>query len=285
MKIGVIGRGFVGGSVEKFLKEKAYHEVLSYDLKDGTDMNIAYERIVKECDVIYVCVPTPMDSEGECYTGIVRKTANVLNFYAEFHDKRPIILLKSTMTPGTTEDISQDNKNCVFVTNPEFLTERNAYEDFKNSKYHVFGTEDEESKELLRYMHKVLWPDSKSIFVSSTEAELIKYITNTYFSVKVTFANHIYQLCQAMGIDYGHFIKSAIEADPRIEKTHWQVPGPDGLLGFGGSCFPKDLNGMINLFNKNEVDCGLLEHIWEYNCNIRQEKEWENLKGRAVLSE
>ena len=127
-----------------------------------------------------------------------------------------------------------------------------------------------------------MWADCECIFVSNTEAELIKYLTNTYFSVKVSFANHIYQLASSLGVDYDAFIQSAIKSDPRIEPTHWQVPGPDGKLGFGGKCFPKDLNGMMSLFEEQGLECPLLKAAWHYNLHIRSDKDWERIYGASL---
>jgi len=286
MNVGVIGRGFVGGSIEKFLKTRSKYSVKSYDLKDDTDMNNAYSNIVKRSDLIYVCVPTPMDYQGNCYTDIVRGCVQLLNFYADAHKKRPVVLLKSTMVPKTTESFKKEFKNLIFVTNPEFLTERTAYDDLCNSKFHVIGIDDSETetKKLLLGYHNSMWPNSKSIFVTNTQAEMIKYLTNTYFSVKVSFANHIYQLCQAMGMDYKTFIDAAIQSDPRLGELHWNVPGPDGLMGFGGKCFPKDFNGMIKLFDENNVNCEILKMIWKYNVDVRGENDWQKIEG-AVCQE
>lgn len=278
MKIGIIGRGFVGGSIEKLLVDKSEHHVEAFDVNDG-ELNEGYERVVKDADLLYVAVPTPMDGDGKCYTGILEESLRLVDDIA---DCGQIVMIKSTMVPGTSERLKSNYKNIVIVTNPEFLTERNAYEDLCRAKQHVLGGVPEESKEMIRNYHESLWGDCKCIFVSNTEAELIKYLINTYLSVKVSFANHIYQLANSLGVDYSTFIESAIESDSRIETTHWQVPGPDGRLGFGGKCFPKDLNGMISLFNEHGLECPLLKAAWDYNLLVRNDKDWERIYGATL---
>ncbi|MHA2403643.1 MAG: hypothetical protein ACXADH_11680 [Candidatus Kariarchaeaceae archaeon] len=282
MKIGVIGRGFVGGSIEKLINSKSGYEVLSYDLKDDADMNIRFDRIVRECDFIYLCVPTPMDSDGECYTGIVRSCLKLLSYYSEKRKRETVVLIKSTMVPSTSDSLIKDFPDLCIITNPEFLTERRAYQDLCESKQHVLGVPsfiDANVYQSLRKFHTEIWPDARLVFVSNIEAELIKYMTNSYYSFKVVFANHIYQLCQRIGVNYGGFIESAKLADPRLGPTHWSVPGPDGSLGFGGKCFPKDFNGMIKLFEKNGVDCEVLQRAWDYNVSIREDHDWNRIEG------
>lgn len=282
MKIGVIGRGFVGGSLEKLINSTSGYKVIPYDVKDNTDMNIRYDRIIRECDFIYLCVPTPMDSEGKCHTGIVRSSLELLSYYAKKRKKNPLILIKSTMAPSTSDDLIRDFPDVTIVTNPEFLTERNAYNDLCNAQQHVLGVPSfilAKDLNVLTKFHKSVWPNAELIFVSNIEAELIKYTTNSYYSFKVVFANHIYQLCQSLGVEYSNFIEAAKDADPRLGPTHWSVPGPDGSLGFGGKCFPKDFNGMIKLMEQYGIDCDVLQKAWDYNTKIREDHDWNRIEG------
>lgn len=287
--IGIIGRGFVGSAVEKLLKEHTDHYVISYDIKDGIEADLGYSKIVKHSDIIYLCLPTPMDAQGRCYTGIVKEAVSLLSYWAGQYNKTPIVLIKSTMVPGTTIEMLEKYNNLILVSNPEFLTERSAYEDFRSAKKHLFGLIQPKINPIkinLESFHKDIWgPRCECVFVTPTEAEMIKYLTNTFFAVKVTFANHMYQICQSLGIDYTEFINSAIKADPRLGDLHWQVPGPDGKFGFGGSCFPKDLNGMISLFQDHGVEPHLLQAALAYNNYVRPEQDWNDLKGRAVLDD
>ena len=280
--IGIIGRGFVGSAVESFLSD-ADCSVTSYDIADDAhmgglmrkDIEAGYRRVVEESDIIYVCLPTPQATDGSCYTGIVEEACLLLNREAAANDKIPIVLIKSTMVAGTVDKLQQDSRtgsNLILVCNPEFLTERTAQEDFTHATRHLIGIKDHRHnplRELLQHYHAHLWPDSVCVFTEPKEAELIKQLTNSYFCVKVIFANHVYQLCQALDIEYSNFIKSALMTDSRLGSMHWKVPGPDDHLGFGGHCFPKDLSGMIKLFENNGVSCDILKIAQEYNRNIR----------------
>lgn len=286
MTIGIIGRGFVGNAIEKLLIKNNI-DVKSYDLKDNRELNIAYEDIVQTSYIIYVCLPTPMNKDGSCCVDIVDSSLKVINYYANNNDTKPIILIKSTLVPESIKNFQEKYQNIFLVHNPEFLTERTAEQDFENSKSHLFGLSELSNNKLvvtaIADFYHYIFNKCSLIFVNSTESELIKYLTNSFFAVKVAFANHIYELCYKLKIDYTKFINNAINADPRIGELHWQVPGHDGNFGFGGSCFPKDLNGMINLFHNKSLNPYVLQAAKDYNDIIRPEKDWENLKGRAVI--
>ena len=274
--IGIIGRGFVGSAIESFLCER-WNEcsVIAYDITDDCDMETGYRWVVQASDIIYLCLPTPEATDGSCDTGIVEDSCRMLNREAASQDKTLIVLIKSTMVAGTVDKLQQDSQtgsNLILVCNPEFLTERTAQEDFAHTTRHLIGIKDHVHnplRELLQHYHAHLWPDSVCVFTEPKEAELIKQLTNSYFCVKVTFANHVYQLCQALDIEYSDFIKSALMTDSRLGNMHWKVPGPDGTLGFGGHCFSKDLRGMIKLFENNSVSCDILKIVQEYNTGIR----------------
>ena len=113
---------------------------------------------------------------------------------------------------------------------------------------------------------------------------MVKYFTNCFLATKVSFANEIYQICEKLDIDYDKVVEYA-KYDERIGYSHLNVPGPDGDFGFGGHCFPKDLNALINLAVKNELglDINVLNAALETNNRVRQNRDWEKLKGRAVI--
>jgi UDPglucose 6-dehydrogenase len=112
-------------------------------------------------------------------------------------------------------------------------------------------------------------------------AEMVKYVANCFLATKVSFANEIYQICKAIGVDYNGVIETAM-LDNRLGTSHWKVPGPDGHFGFGLTCFPKDLNALIKLAELNGVDPKVMKAVWEKNLEVRPERDWELMKGRAV---
>jgi UDPglucose 6-dehydrogenase len=294
MNIGIIGRGFVGGSLEKYISQRAGFitnkkiNLSCYDVNDSDDINIGYERVVRESDFIYLCVPTPMNKDGSCNTEIVEQCLHLIDFWCAVHTKKVIVILKSTMVVGTTSRLEEKVRNIELVVSPEFLTERTAFDDVKNTDYNLYGIFNQDAEIKMYNLNNVLWPYAQAVFVTPEEAELIKYMTNSYYALKVTFANMMNQLAENLGIDYNEFIETAVEVDGRLGSAegdkllHWHVPGPDGNLGFGGKCFSKDMNGMIKLLEANGINAGVLKKAWEYNLEVREDRDWDRIKGATV---
>ena len=111
---------------------------------------------------------------------------------------------------------------------------------------------------------------------------MVKYLTNSFLATKVSFANEIYQICSKLKVDYDKVVEYAI-LDDRLGKTHWQVPGPDGDFGYGGHCFPKDLKALIKLAIDNDVLPKMLIATDDKNKQVRNNKDWLDMKGRAVV--
>jgi UDP-glucose 6-dehydrogenase len=134
-------------------------------------------------------------------------------------------------------------------------------------------------------VYSLAFPNVKIVKTGSITAEMVKYFTNTFLATKVSFANEMKQICDGLNIDYDKVVEYSTY-DERLGKSHWAVPGPDGHYGFGGSCFPKDINALINVA-KDKLDLypNTLIGAWETNCEVRPEKDWEELKGRAVVDE
>jgi UDPglucose 6-dehydrogenase len=168
-----------------------------------------------------------------------------------------------------------------FVYNPEFLTERNAVKDYENQSRIILGG-NTSATTLLKSIFNKVFPDAKIVKTDSTHAEMVKYLTNTFLSVKVSFANEIYQLCKVMDIDYDKVIEYAVY-DERLGNSHWSVPGPDGDYGFGGHCFPKDLSALLHITHNNETISNVLRGALTTNNEVRNDRDWEGMKGRAVI--
>jgi nucleotide sugar dehydrogenase len=163
------------------------------------------------------------------------------------------------------------------------LTEVNYIEDFKNQSRIIIGGHRAESSHAKNVFRKV-FRDASIIKTSSDIAEMIKYTSNCFLATKVSFANEIKQICDNSDIDYDKVVEYMLY-DKRLGSTHLSVPGPDGNLGFGGSCFPKDLNALISFAKEVGVRPTVLESVWEKNLEVRPKKDWELLKGRAVSEE
>ena len=283
MRIGIIGQGFVGTAVREGLKK--YHTIRTYDL-DETKRNCdSIEELVDKSTVLFVCLPTPMKKDGSCDTSIVESVVTELDNLALVRQcSNRVVVIKSTIPPGTTERLNEECKHIQVIFNPEFLTEANFIDDFKNQDRIIIGGPRPASTRVRQLFYKA-FPKAHIIKTGSTTAEMVKYMTNTFLATKVSFANEIYEICERMGVDYDKVTEYATY-DERLGKSHWSVPGPDGHYGFGGSCFPKDINALISVA-KDKLDLypNTLIGAWETNCEVRPEKDWEQLKGRAVIDE
>ena len=111
---------------------------------------------------------------------------------------------------------------------------------------------------------------------------MVKYFTNTFLATKVSFANEMKMISDKLNIDYDKVVEYSTY-DERLGKSHWAVPGPDGHYGFGGSCFPKDINALIQMCQGLDIHPNVLVGVWETNLDVRPEEDWKELKGRAVV--
>ena len=165
----------------------------------------------------------------------------------------------------------------------KFLTEANSFDDFKNQTRIIIGGR---TAPKVKTMFRKAFPKIPIIVTKSETAEMVKYFINCFLAAKVSFANEMYQLCEGIGVDFNKVVEYALY-DERIGQSHLSVPGPDGSLGFGGHCFPKDLNAMMYIAEVAGIDPKVLRGIWEKNIEVRpaSERDWENMVGRAVSEE
>ena len=276
MKLGIIGQGFVGTAVKEIMSN--YYKINTFDLKKECTCS-SLQELVNISDIVFVCVPTPMNRDGSCYIGIVEDVIKQINNTSE---KNKIVVIKSTIPPGTTERLNKEYKNIQIVFNPEFLTEANFVEDFKNQDRIIIGGPRPATTKV-RQMFSVAFPDTPIVKTGSTTAEMVKYMTNSFLATKVSFANEIKMISDKLGIDYDKVVEYATY-DERLGKSHWSVPGPDGHNGFGGSCFPKDINALIKVAEGMDLDVETLRGVWQTNLEVRPECDWKELKGRAVIN-
>ena len=274
MVIGIIGQGFVGNAI--YQKFKNYYNVLTFDL-DNTKCNSTESELIEKSEIIFVCLPTPMNQDGSCNIDIVESVIKKINDTS----KDKIVVIKSTIVPGTTDKLNSKYENITIAFNPEFLTERNAIDDYENQNRIILGGPRTATTKLKQVFSKV-FPKAEIIKTDSTHAEMVKYLINTFLSVKVSFANEIYQLCGKLSIDYDKVVEYATH-DERLGNSHWSVPGHDGDYGFGGHCFPKDLSALISLTNELGTLNNVLDATKKTNDNVRVDRDWENMKGRAVV--
>ena len=286
MKIGIIGNGFVGSSVAFGFSPQTGcdAEVKIYD-KDETKSTHTLSEVVTGSDYIFLSVPTPSNQDGSISLDILFDVFKDIDDVIDYEDDcQPVILLRSTVTPGTTEKIQIKYPKMHIVFNPEFLTERSAKFDFINqSRFIVGGSWGDTTK--IEQLYQWRFGETTPVIKTNYQtAEMIKYMNNCFFATKVSFLNEMYQIADACGVDWDMAIEGFVR-DGRIGHSHMIVPGPDGKFGFGGSCFPKDIQAMINFAESLDVEPSVLLGAWKKNLNVRPEEDWKKLKGRAVVDD
>lgn len=282
MNVGIVGQGFVGTAVREGLKN--VHQVNTYDKfkPEATTMNL--KTLVKHSNIIFVCVPTPMDIDtGVAHTGIVESVIDQIDEICADVGNTPTLIIKSTVPPGTTRRMHESVSYCDVIFSPEFLTEANAINDFKNQNRTVLGVPTGVNASNVVRMFNEAFPDVQ-VYTSKPEAaEMCKYITNNFLTVKVSFANEIYDICEAYDIDYNEAVELA-KLDDRLGQSHWQVPGPDGDRGYGGHCFPKDISATRYIATQATVPTPVLDATVATNKRVRTDLDWMAQEGRAVIS-
>lgn len=287
--IGLLGHGYVGTAVDEYFKKVC--KVVVYDKAMQLD---TLEDVVSQAEVIFVCVPTPMRKDGSCFTGIieaavddiVKEAARIGRNLDSF-----IVVIKSTVSPGFTESLQYKYHDMRLVFCPEFLTEKNSIADFENMNRVILGGSQEDARVVYKYFegrNPQRCLDGRLLVAqcSSTTAEMAKLFTNGILATKVIFSNEIYQMCQKLGIDYEE-VRVLACLDSRIGASHTLVPGHDGFLGFGGHCFSKDVNNLRNVCKDLGVSEKIFTAVIERNDEIRESegRDWEKMKGRAVIDE
>lgn len=274
--IGIIGAGFVGGAISRAFS--GYVDVKIYD--KYKNMGCKYTDVINQ-DLIFICLPTPMRQDGSIDLSILDSALGELSRALPEDDYKTTII-KSTIPPGTCERFSAKYRNLSLVFSPEFLTERTADLDFIQQSRIIIGAgEDFSDQRIVEAIFRSRFPNVPMVWMTWDEAALVKYGTNVFFCTKLSYFNELHQICEALDIDSKKVIGEILN-DGRIGRSHYLVPGSDGKLGFSGSCFPKDLNGYIQFAKEYGILPTMAEAAWNKNLEVRPEKDWLLLKGRAV---
>lgn len=269
--IGIVGHGYVGKAVEFGFKPK--NEILVYD---KYLLSLDLPEVVEKSEFIFVCVPTPMDKD---YTkidlSIVESVVREIIEIAGKKNKKPVVVIKSTVVPGTTRALGKKYNWPQILFNPEFLTEANYLDDFVNADRIVIGGDNDLVRQRLVDLYRASFPKTKIFQTDPTTAETVKYMANAFLATKVIFANEIFDLCQKSGIKYEE-VKRMVVADHRIFDSHLDITTQ---RGFGGKCFPKDVVALLGLAQEMEILMELLEAVWKKNLRIRKVCDWESVPG------
>ncbi len=262
MKIGFIGFGFVGSAIHEVYQERPFpfRETIIVDPAKG------YTNTYKDLlgtDGVFVCVPSPMGKDGTCDTSILEDVLEKL-YQLEYTG---VIISKVTAPPQVYSKLQKKYKNLVHA--PEFLTAARAVQDYMNSKFAIIGGEVAAYRHEAERIIKAGLPNLHNIYhCSIEEASLAKYTINTFLATKVVFMNEIAKLAENLGCDYSYIAKM-VNLDERIGTSHMKVPGPDGVYGFGGMCFPKDTAALLKIAEEAGVEMRVLNAAVQKNTFLR----------------
>lgn len=265
LKLGVIGAGFVGGSVINGFDRN----VDKFVVDTAKNKNTITDLIKFDPSITFVCVPTPeaVGGSGDVDVSIVRQVLS------DLYDRnyKGIVVIKSTITPKHLTKMKKDFP-VKLVYNPEFLTEANAHEDFKNPHMQVLGGKWRDcelvEKAYVKHSSVKICPTFKTDLIT---ASLLKYTINSFLATKVAFFNELYELFDnSQTHSTWDQFTDMLKCDPRIGNSHLKVPGPDGSFGFGGHCFPKDTQALLHYSKKQGCDLKILAEAVKDNDKKRK---------------
>lgn len=255
MKVSIIGYGFLGGCMYDALKDTDHDIVIS-------DPARGFHHRIEDADLSIICVPTPPGPNGECNTSIVRKVVS--------ESSAKVILIKSTVAPGTCRQLTTDFPDKRIVFSPEYMGESKYFvpdkwvnpRDVKRHGFMILGGNEEDTGAVIDFFLPIFGPTCRFRQMSWEQAEIIKYAENSFFALKVSFANEIRRLCEAMGVGY-HAVREGWIDDPRTNPNHSAAFRDE--RGFGGKCFPKDLAALAYVFRELNMESPLLEGVLAAN--------------------
>ena len=248
LRVGIMGLGMVGDPIRRWFEEiKGYergNDLFCFDV----DPKKGFQDDINKADVIFVAVPTPTDGSSD--TSIVHQAAKQIK-------NGKIVVIKSTVPPGTVDSLQKEFPRKKFIFNPELLTESQVWADFSHPDRQILGPT-RQGRQAVKEVQLLLplapfsrpWStDYSKKEVNATEAELAKYASNVFGYIKVIFGNMLADISAGLGIEYEN-VRDMISADPRIG-TAWLNVSHGNYAGAGGFCFPKDMNALIASIEKD----------------------------------
>ena len=256
--IGIIGYGVVGKAISHTFSIN--NKIIKYDKYNKLD---SFSDLVSS-DFVFISVPTPfIMSEYRMDASAVKESLDRL----ESINYQGIVIIKSTLPPGTSNELS-NNRDLKIAFNPEFLRQSTTpNEDFANQKIVIIGTDqDSIFKSVKKLYENVLCEEARYFMTTKTEAEMIKISQNTMLASRVLIANMIFEACNEANLDYNLIKKLAFNECDLLGPEMVSVPGPDGKLGFGGKCLPKDMFAFSSIFKSS-----LISSLLDYNETLRED--------------
>ncbi len=256
MKVGIIGLGFVGGSVRNWFEKFTEHEMFYFDKYKS----IGSVEEVNNAEVIFVAVPTPFHANGDNLIGY--SDACVREALSNIRDNK-VVVIKSTLMPGSTREFQEMFPNKTIMFNPEFLRELTAHDDFVHPDRQIIGFASDAGYDVAWEVMELLPHAPYERVMHSENAELVKYFGNVFLAAKVIFANQMFDICEAAGADYST-IKEAAAKDSRIGASHLDVHDL-GYRGYGGHCFTKDTRALRQFAKSIGVDTDFIDTMERIN--------------------
>ena len=266
IKLGIIGVGFVGSAMLKSFKSKNIN-VKAYDKYKELDNFIS----CLETDIIFLCLPTEFDyEEKEFNKSIIYDICQEI----QNNNYKGLIVLKSTVEPLSTKELSEKFTSLNFVYNPEFLSQDTAFVDFHNQSHIVLGNQNATDIQLKKIVdfYQNFYPNSKISVCEAVEAESMKIFCNSFYAVKIQFFNELFLLCQINNCKYDNVLKLMLNNN-WINPMHTKVPGKDNKLSYGGNCFPKDTNALFQHMKNKKTLCKILGACIEERNSLREKKK------------
>ena len=261
--IGIIGNGFVGEAQAYAFSPVCNIKIYDVDpLKSTHSLNQTHDS-----DFVFVCVPTPMHPDGNQNLEFIEEVFKYAN-------KKSIYILKSTVLPGTTDQLNKIYSPLKIVFSPEFLTERTSKLDMLTQNRIILGGKKTLTNQV-RKIYELRFKNKNIIETDAKTSELIKYMNNTFFATKVSIMNEFKLISDKIGADWDKAL-NGFASDGRIGDSHLNVSGHDGQFGYGGKCFPKDVNALILYAKSLEIELNTIKGGWDTNLKVRKYRDWEN---------
>jgi len=263
--IGIIGVGMVGGALQRFFEKQGVPTFL-YD--PGRELGSLEE--VNHADIVFVCVPTPFNKEKMSFD------STFIEDSFEKLEGSKVVVIKSTVLPGVTNRMQEKHPQHKVLFNPEFLSEATADDDMQNPDRQLVGYT-EQSRDVAAEIMQMLPRAPFERTMPAVEAEMVKYFNNTFNAVKVIFANQMYDICQALGINYDSVADAAAASRFLQVKDHLTVVHK-GYRGYGGKCLPKDIKALIRYAEDLGVDLALHRTADDINERLLAEQGIEDVE-------
>ncbi len=253
-KIAIIGYGYVGKALRELFPDALIFDPVYSESNSQKEINL-------KCNFAIISVPTAERPDGSCDISVVEKSIAWL--------KTPHILIKSTISPGTTAKLSKKyHKKIVF--SPEYTGESKYWSPYNwkiiEEPFLILGGPRSETKYMLEIFKKKMGPVKHYFQTDSTTAELVKYMENSFYATKVTFCNEFFEIAKTFGVDYNE-LRELFIADPRLSPMHTLVF--EDQRGFGGKCFPKDVNAIVKASTVAGYNPKLLREVLSSNKKFR----------------